>query len=246
MALRDDMVKNGNWLFRYRSYLPLFMVALLLISMRNYTFVSVNHTLDVYWELFCFAVAMFGLGIRAHVIGHTPKGTSGRNTSGQIADTLNTTGFYSIMRHPLYVGNFFMWMGVALFVHQWAMSVVMIMVYFLYYERIIMAEEDYLRGKFGNAFEVWAKRTHCVIPSFGQWEKPALSFSFKNVLKREYSGLFAVIVLFNLMEFIGDYEVTKTIVLDPMWLIILGIGIVLYLVLRTLKKHTHYLHVEGR
>ena len=34
------------------------------------------------------------------------KNTSGRNTHDQVADSLNTSGIYSIVRHPLYVGNF--------------------------------------------------------------------------------------------------------------------------------------------
>ncbi|MGC9453013.1 MAG: methyltransferase family protein, partial [Oceanipulchritudo sp.] len=46
-------------------------------------------------------------------------GTSGRNTKQQVAYSLNTTGFYSVVRNPLYLGNFFMYLGIALFTHHW-------------------------------------------------------------------------------------------------------------------------------
>jgi len=56
------------------------------------------------------ALSMFGFIIRAIAIGTTPKGTSGRNTKeGQVAESLNTKGIYSMVRHPLYLGNYFMW-----------------------------------------------------------------------------------------------------------------------------------------
>ncbi|MBW6498500.1 MAG: DUF1295 domain-containing protein [Bacteroidales bacterium] len=61
----------------------------------------------------CLFFCLLGFGIRIYIVGHTPKNTSGRNTSGQLADELNTTGVYSVVRHPLYLGNFFMWLGMA-------------------------------------------------------------------------------------------------------------------------------------
>lgn len=64
------------------------------------------------WAWSCIAVSLFGLLIRAVTIGFTPKGTSGRNTKeGQVAEVLNTKGIYSVVRHPLYLGNYFMWLG---------------------------------------------------------------------------------------------------------------------------------------
>ncbi|MGB8874133.1 MAG: hypothetical protein WCC75_12145, partial [Desulfobaccales bacterium] len=45
--------------------------------------------------------------------GLPPRGTSGRNTQGQVAETLNTTGIYSLVRNPLYLGNFLIWLGLS-------------------------------------------------------------------------------------------------------------------------------------
>ena len=99
------------------------------------------------------------LAIRAYTIGHTPKGTSGRNTKKQVANALNTTGAYSLVRNPLYLGIFFMGLGVALFAHLWWLTLIYVLAFWLYYERVIFAEEAYLRDKFGAEYLSWADRT---------------------------------------------------------------------------------------
>jgi hypothetical protein len=35
MALREDLEKQGSWLFKNRSYLPLLGIPILLIALRN-------------------------------------------------------------------------------------------------------------------------------------------------------------------------------------------------------------------
>ncbi len=100
-------------------------------------------------------------------VGFTPKNTSGRNTSaGQIADELNATGIYSLVRHPLYLGNFFMWLGPVLFLRSFVVIVFFVLIYWLYYERIMFAEEQFLRRKFGETYDKWSEKVRSLIPSF--------------------------------------------------------------------------------
>jgi protein-S-isoprenylcysteine O-methyltransferase Ste14 len=67
---------------------------------------------DGLWEAICVAVSLVGLGIRIATVGHAPGGTSGRRTvGGPSALALNTSGMYSVVRHPLYLGNYFQWLG---------------------------------------------------------------------------------------------------------------------------------------
>jgi protein-S-isoprenylcysteine O-methyltransferase Ste14 len=244
MGLREEFETTGNWLFKWRSYLPLLMVGVFLFSLRDYEYLG--PTLDGLWEIFCIFVSFFGLAIRVFTIGYAPKGTSGRNTKTQIADTLNTTGLYSVVRHPLYLGNFFMGLGVSLFHHLWWLAFIYILVFWLYYERIMFAEEAYLRNKFGDNFLMWSNWTPAFIPAFKNWVSPSLPFSTRNALKREYNGFFAVIVALFALELASDIVTKGKPELDLMWAIILSFSFVVWIVLRTLKKKTNILNVEGR
>lgn len=245
MALREDFEKSGNWLFRWRSYLPLLFLGALLIGTKYFEYA--DNRWEGLWEIFCVAVAFFGQGIRAYTIGCTPRGTSGRNTFEQQAETLNTTGIYSIVRHPLYLGNFFCFLGIALFGSNGWGGLTAVLLFWIYYERIMFAEEEYLWRKFGEQYEQWADNTPAFFPKLNNWESPDLPFSFRNVLKREYSGFLAIIASFALLEFSGDVFVEGQLERDSMmWLFLLCGGVITYLILRTLKKTTKTLHVEGR
>lgn len=246
MALREEFESTGNWLFRCRSYLPLAIIGMFLLALREYEYPGQSENLDHLWEAICLLVSFIGLGIRFFTIGHTPRGTSGRNTKKQVADTLNTTGIYSVTRNPLYLGNFIMGLGIAFFAHLWWLTLIYILVFWLYYERIIFAEEAYLRNKFGNEYLEWANKTPVFIPNVRQYKKASLPFSLKNVLRREYNGFFAVIVTFFILETFGEIFAEDRLEFDLGWILFLGIGSIVWLTLRTLKKYTRTLNVEGR
>ncbi len=105
---------------RWRSYLPVALAGVLLMD----EYRSANDT-----GRFCLLVSFFGLGIRVFTVGHTPKATSGRNTKERVADTLNTTGIYSLVRHPLYLEHMFL--GVMLFAHTWWLALIYILAFWL-------------------------------------------------------------------------------------------------------------------
>lgn len=246
MELREDFESTGNWLFRWRSYLPLLVIGIVLLSLRGYEYPGHSESLDHIWEVICLAISFFGLGIRVFTIGHTPKGTSGRNTQKQIAETLNTTGAYSLVRNPLYLGNFFMGLGIALFAHLWWLTLIYILIFWLYYERIIFAEEAYLRNKFGHIYIEWANKTPAFVPRFNEYRKADLAFSLKNVLRREYNGFFAIVIAMFTLEVVGDIYYQGKVDFDIGWLLLVTISFVLWAILRSLKKYTRVLDVEGR
>jgi len=97
MPLIEEFEGTGKWLFRWRSYLPLVMIGIFLLAMREYEYPGHSEVLDHLWEGFCLTVSFFGLGIRIFTIGHSAKRTSGRNTRKQVADTLNINGIYSVV-----------------------------------------------------------------------------------------------------------------------------------------------------
>jgi protein-S-isoprenylcysteine O-methyltransferase Ste14 len=245
MALKDEMVTSGTYLFRWRSYLPLLFLPVFGLALETFSYLGESETLDYLWEVLCLAIAASGLSLRALTVGYVRAHTSGRNTKRQSADTLNTTGMYSIVRHPLYLGNFLIWLGVALFAHTWWLVLIAILAFCAYYERIMFAEEEFLRTRFGGEFEGWAERTPAFVPAFRNWKSPTLSFSWKSVLARENSTWFATVVTFFLLEVTGDYFAGKMPHIDLFWILLLSAAVVLYAVLRWMKRR-NLLFVDGR
>ncbi len=246
MALREQFESSGGRLFRWRGYLPLVIIALILWVMRDFRYPGDSRRLNALWQLGCIALSFGGLGIRAYTVGHAPRNTSGRNAREQRADSLNTSGIYSIVRHPLYLGNFLVYLGVVLFAHVWWLAAICVLAFWLYYERIMFAEEFYLRGKFGNAFEQWAERTPAFVPDPRLWQRPDLRFSLKNVLRREYNNVFSVVLILSALHFLGQYVVEGRIRADPAWTIFFSAGFTLWIVLRTIKRNSEWLRVPGR
>lgn len=248
MALREELQEQGNWCFRWRSYLPLLIVPILFVALRSSESLErvFGNIVDNVYEGLCLMVAFAGLTIRCIAVGYVAGGTSGRNTISQEADTLNTTGMYAMSRHPLYFGNFVIFLGLTLFVGVWWFTLIAILAFLVYYERIIFAEEEFLRKKFGRAYLEYATRTPVFWPALRGWQQPSLPFSFRKVLKREYSGFFAIIASFTLLEFIGDLIVEKRFELSVGWIVFFLLGLFTYLSFAGLKKKTRFLNVDGR
>lgn len=246
MALREELKKQGNWLFRWRSYIPLVMIIILFWGMSYFEYFGHSEKLDDIWEIICLFISFLGMGIRFFTVGYTPKETSGTNTRKQIAETLNTTGMYSITRHPLYLGNFIIWLGLSSFLHLWWFSLIVVVIFWLYYERIMFAEEEFLREKFGNLYLEWAEKTPTFIPNLWKWHSSDMTFSFRKAIKNEYKTFFAIIISFTIVEIISDIFVVQTLEIDGMWLSILVIGLAIYVIIRFLKKRTKILNVQGR
>jgi protein-S-isoprenylcysteine O-methyltransferase Ste14 len=103
-----------------------------------------SHTVDLFWEIGCFLISLLGLSVRVFTVGAAPRGTSGRSTRKPRAVVLNTTGMYSIVRHPLYTGNYLIALGTSLFSRTWALPIIVSLAFILHYQRVIFCEEEYL------------------------------------------------------------------------------------------------------
>jgi len=246
MPLQEEFEDLGNRFFRWRSYLPLFMGALFLAALLSYRHPEAAPRPDRWWQLGCLLVSLAGLGIRFFTVGYAPRGTSGRNTRGQVAEVLNTTGMYSVVRNPLYLGNFIIWLGLALFIKIWWVILIVLLAFTLFYERIIFAEEKFLREKFGEDFLNWAAMTPAIMPRWKNWQPPELSFSWKSAIKREYSSWFAAISSFTVIAIIRDSLRAGTLEFNKTWLMIFGVSLIVYLIIRTLKKKTKILSTADR
>ena len=245
MALVHEFERSGNWLFKRRSWLPAAFIVLGMIVMYLTNRQAIIFSMTE--ELIFLGVSLFGEAIRIYTVGYAPKNTSGRNTAaGQIADELNTTGIYSLVRHPLYIGNFFMWLGPVLFVRTSVFIVFFILIYWLYYERIMFAEEQFLRSKFGEAYDKYSEKIRSVIPRFSRYVKPALPFSFRSVLKREYNSFVNIFIIFVLLDLFRNYFLSERIYLTPMWIYIGIPAGFIWITIRLIFKKTSLLNDDGR
>lgn len=248
MALREDIERQGNWLFRWRSYLPLLVMPLFIIALRQakvFEYIFGDRVTD-YWEDLSICISFLGLGIRCLTAGYVPRGTSGRNTKSQLAESLNTTGMYSIIRNPLYMGNFIIVFGITLFIQVWWFALMVWVGSWLYYERIIFSEEEFLRKKFGTSFIDWAQKTPMLFPDFKNWEKPKLPFSLKTVIRREFSTFFSIVAVFFFLEVSINLLLKGKFEVRISWVYFFVIGLVIYLTCLILKKKTKLLNVPGR
>lgn len=237
MPLKEEFRVQGDFLFKYRSFLPvLIIIPGIIVFVRNLQ--NFDLSISFNWELICLAISLFGLLIRMMAIGYSADNTSGRNTSeGQIADHINTTGLYSIVRHPLYVGNYFMWLGIACLTRHFWFLLAFTFLYYLYYERIMYAEEEFLREKYGDRYANWASKVPAFIPKLGQWKKPHLSFSWVKIIRQEKAGilnLFLVILIFKLIEAYCRHGEVQQV--SRFWLFAFLASLVWYLLIKILQK----------
>ena len=200
MSLNNEFEATGNWLFKHRSFLPLIIVPFLFYCLLT----PVN---NFYNTLFYagLVVSLLGECVRIFTIAFVPAGTSGRNTKQQLATSLNQTGIYSTVRHPLYLGNFFMFIGPFIFTGNIYGIIILILAFWIYYERIMFAEEAYLIKSFGIEYENWSFKTPAFIPNIFLYSPINSKFSFKKVLEREYSGICGVFLIFTILLVFRNY-----------------------------------------
>lgn len=233
--LAEELARQGNHFFRWRSYLPLLTVSLFLPAFWSYDYPGGSHALDQGWEMGCLALSLMGWLIRIITVGYAAPGTSGGNTRRQIAASLNTTGMYAIVRHPLYLGNFLMWLGFVLLWRQPWLVLLWGAIFWLYYERIMYAEEQFLAAKFGTLFTDWARQTPLFLPRPWRWQPPGRPFNWRQALKREYSSFYALISAFMVFELISS-ALVEGLAGDRLWWSIFGAATAAYLTIRFYKK----------
>lgn len=240
MALLEELVRQGNYLFRYRGMLPVFLlIAALGVHYYNMSFrIPESELTRLSYEATCLVICFIGLSIRVLTVGFTPKNTSGRNTKKQVADELNTTGAYSIVRHPLYLGNFVIWLGVALLTQSGWFILVFVLMYWLYYERIMLAEEEFLKSKFGKSYEFWVARTPAFLPGWRASRPSPRLFNWKKVLRKEKNGLLAIILVFYLFRLTSalaitqDFSLSGFIATNQIWTYILLATALYYVIIK--------------
>lgn len=246
MALIHSFEKSGNYLFRKRGQLPIILFVLVVPVLYFTNSSALSGNLRTTLTIISISVSFLGFLVRAIAIGTTPKGTSGRNTREQVAESLNRTGIYSMLRHPLYLGNYLMWLGIVIFTFNFYFVIIVSLAFWLYYERIMFAEERYLEQKFGEYYTSWSKTVHAFIPGLTRYIKSDIPFSWVSILRREYSGVLATVISFAFIDHLRYFFETGHLNADRISTYCLIVTLIITLILRTIKHSTKLLTEEGR
>ncbi len=248
MLIKDHLSRSGEHLFRWRSYVLLAFAPFFIYAAYQGETVErfLGESAGEAYEMFAVIMVIAGELIRILTVGFVPRGTSGRNTAGQLAEALNTTGLYSVVRNPLYLGNCMMYLGVAMFSQNIALAVILALVLLPYYERIIAAEEAFLTEKFGAPYIDWAAWTPAFIPRFTGFVPPLMPFSLRSVIRREQASIFGAVLALYLMELGMHHLGQDPEPLGPVWHWGMGLVTLMFLIAQLLKKRTRLLSAEGR
>jgi protein-S-isoprenylcysteine O-methyltransferase Ste14 len=240
MKLLDQFVRDGDRLFRWRSYFPLLLVPVLIAGVMTTAPPFSSPEAERIWEAVSVVVALCGLALRVWVVGSAPSGTSERSTVNPRASQLRTSGAYSVVRHPLYVANGLMALGLALFPGIWYLPIVLVTATWLYYERIAAREEAFLLGRFGGDFESWAACVPAFVPSFFGYTRSIAPFSWRKVLRHECHGLLIAggACAFDALQ---ESWRARTWQVETQWVWFCGVSAVLYVVFAVLKRGTRLL-----
>ena len=209
MKLQESLENQGEILFRNRGFIPLLFVAFSIPVGYYNSYELITSNSSVEYAVLGFSLASIFLGhlIRVQVILARQDATSGRNRNEQVADSLNTKGWYSIVRNPLYVGNFLIWFGLSLYLFSFWLSLTLVLMFWMYYERIIFAEEAFLTRKFGQQYSDWCNKTPVFIPKIRAFKSLDYEFSLSKVIYSEYSSFLSTATCFLFVSLLREYSI---------------------------------------
>jgi protein-S-isoprenylcysteine O-methyltransferase Ste14 len=234
------MITIGNFFFKYRNWLFIILYLLLFVPsppLFREHFFGVNFFL---WPIILGLVITFtGQAIRGATIGLAYIIRGGRE--GKVyAEELVTTGIFNHCRNPLYVGNILMLLGVGVLSNSLLYVAVIMPLFIIIYQAIVLAEENFLRNKFGSSFDHYCSRVNRWLPSLKGISATfnSMHFKWKRWILKEYNTQYiwlTGIVLILLLKYpqLTNYEKEKRNVLLA---VVLPLLLFLYVLVRYLKK----------
>jgi protein-S-isoprenylcysteine O-methyltransferase Ste14 len=194
-----QLVEIGNFSFKYRGYLLPIAVILLLIPSPDLT----SDYAGIATAGFC--VALLGQFMRIFTIGFDYIIRGGKDHK-VYAERLVQGGAYSLVRNPMYVGNFFLLMGLTLASNSWVFVLIGVPLSLFMHRAIIAAEEHFLRNKFGAEFDAYCANVPRWVPKLSRADSAfkGMRFNWTRVLAKEYFTPFdylaavCIVILSNL------------------------------------------------
>lgn len=152
------MVAIGNFFFKYRNILFIVLYLALFIPSPPLFSEAKFGPGYFWWPITMGLLITFkGQFIRALTIGLAYIVRGGKD--GKVyAEGLVTDGVFAHCRNPLYVGNILMLAGVGILANSLWYVIIVMPVFLFIYQSIVLAEEHFLRNKFGVAFTQYCQR----------------------------------------------------------------------------------------
>jgi protein-S-isoprenylcysteine O-methyltransferase Ste14 len=123
---------------------------------------------NLYTILSGFPLILIGELIRIWAVSYA--GSETRTTEGVGGSNLVTQGPFAIVRNPLYLGNVLIYLGIGIM--SFALFPYMQIIAFLYftfqYYCIILNEEEYLKGAFGEKFSLYMNSVNRFVPLYNK------------------------------------------------------------------------------
>lgn len=234
------MIVIGNFFFKYRNGLFIVLYLLLFIPSPPLFSEKICGANFYIWPMILgLVVTITGQLVRGLTIGLAYIIRGGKD--GKVyAEDLVTTGIFSHCRNPLYVGNILMLLGVGIMANSLLYVFVVMPVFLFIYQSIVLAEENFLREKFGERFKQYCAKVNRWFPSLKGLGSTfsSMKFHWKRWLIKEYntqyiwmSGI-TLILLFKYPQLTGNDENKRNLFL----MILLPLLLVYYLIIRYLKK----------
>ena len=178
----------GTFLFKYRDAAFPAVILVTIIATRP-RFPSGNRAADLWMDLAGILVAALGQALRITVIGYRYIVRGGKNRRVH-AEDLVTEGIFALARNPLYVGNILVLFGIFIIWNAPLLYLIGVPFTLIGYRGIVAAEEQFLRQKFGPAYDEYCRTTNRWIPDFRKAPEAlrGIPFNWRRVLLREYGS----------------------------------------------------------
>ena len=228
------LVRVGNFFFHYRNFI--FPFALLFVLLPGAPmFANPMHAV-----VLGFVVAGLGQLVRGTTIGFKYIIRGGKNRRVYAAD-LVTEGIYGHCRNPMYVGNVLIFSGIALACNTWTTVLLAVPFGVFIYVAIIAAEEDFLRRKFGEAFDAYCRDVPRWLPRLAGLGATlnSMEYKWRRVVVKEYGTPFGWITFICLIAAVHLWRMQRLDIHDGAGQVLLwvwGVTFVLWAVARVLKK----------
>jgi protein-S-isoprenylcysteine O-methyltransferase Ste14 len=234
------MVAIGNFFFKHRNWIFILLYAGVLVPSWPLFPASKFGPSYYLWPITIgLIITSIGQLIRGMTIGLAYIVRGGRQ-GRPYAEGLVTEGIFNHCRNPLYAGNILMLLGIGILANSLLYVSVFIPIFLFVYQAIVLAEEDFLRKKFGAGYDGYCRKVNRWVPNFDGIAGTfgSMRFNWKRWVLKEHTTQFiwlagmVVILLFLYPELTHNSTRLRNLLLTGS-LAFLGL---LYLIVRLLKQ----------